>query len=899
MAHKANNTHDISFIHPTSGEEIGLMLVRDKNGKPFYKCVDDPYLPSQFTTGEPGYGNLAPEKEWAIVGYDWRHGFGQEYYSDEYDKAYWASYGADLRFKGMGIAGPKATAVSLPSGISSAATLQNTDFEADANWTNGARSDTQAHGGTYSWVVTSSTDAYQDAATWDNSWQGKEFVFYCWVYAAAVGRAKIGINDGVGTTYSSKNTTATTWELLCVRRTLDASATRLRALLSNDYGSGNQYFDDCALGSPVKDVPKAFAEFNNLLFTTSGGMLCALNPTGAGLTFIATATDIINALEAFVDDNLYIASDKDHQYSYLDNGTVIENCEDAWDELVDGDVTSTADTSDYKVGSASAKLVVGDACGAGDILATEAISSTNLSSKLYIQFWLKSSVALDAGDLQILLDDTAQCASPIKSLDIPALDADTWSPVIIALGDPSGLTAIISIGLKMVTDKGAFTVRIDDVRCGAITVSTLSTGQADFFKTVDITLWKGCKPRELKSATDPTNAGSWSAATDVGSTAYDITELVEQAGSIYVMKEDMPYYLDSDGNVHALIPELKALTASTSGKNSVSWKSCLYIPCGEQSLFEYDDGTVTELSPATFCTNLSDFNGRIQALYYDEQYLFAVLDNDTKVELLAGRWETVGGDTDWRWHPIAELTLTGAETCYVSSIYKKRLRIASTSSSDDLYCHPLTTKYGDITGDTDYEFDSNGYFITPWLHANFKADDKAFIKLLLTLEDTTANVYVEAHYRILGETSWTDIGDFKTSPTTEKFLPVYDSTNPVGKMIQLKFVFKTNDNSLTPKLLGYDLRAILYPPKRRIIQCVVQCKDNAPIRKGESDQVAADIKDALEDADDATWPITFYDPWGDTYTVKFNDMQCQLAEDEKGREKEEHIYLELQRVTLS
>ncbi|GAG68955.1 unnamed protein product, partial [marine sediment metagenome] len=58
------------------------------------------------------------------------------------------------------------------------------------------------------------------------------------------------------------------------------------------------------------------------------------------------------------------------------------------------------------------------------------------------------------------------------------------------------------------------------------------------------------------------------------------------------------------------------LTSSTSGKNSLAFKDRIYIPCGAQSLFEYDAGTVSDLSPAGFCTNLSDFNGRVHALAF-------------------------------------------------------------------------------------------------------------------------------------------------------------------------------------------------------------------------------------------------------------------------------------------
>jgi len=142
---------------------------------------------------------------------------------------------------------------------------------------------------------------------------------------------------------------------------------------------------------------------------------------------------------------------------------VVEDCEDAWNESVGGNVTSTADTGDYQKGSASAKLDVAAAAGVG-YLATEAITSANLTAYNYLRAWVKSTVNLDAGDLDILLDDTASCASPLEEIDIPSLTANTWTEITVAITNPAALTAVISIGIDMNVDKGAFIFRIDQVR---------------------------------------------------------------------------------------------------------------------------------------------------------------------------------------------------------------------------------------------------------------------------------------------------------------------------------------------------------------------------------------------------------------------------------------------------
>lgn len=148
--------------------------------------------------------------------------------------------------------------------------------------------------------------------------------------------------------------------------------------------------------------------------------------------------------------------------------TVIENCEDAWNESVDSDVTASLDTVDFKLGSGSAKFVVAAGASAGDILATEVIapSSTAFHGKTHITMWIKSTVALSAGDLQLLLDDTGSCASPLESLNVPAVIANTWTRVYMPLADPGLLTSVISIGIKMVVDKGAFTLNLDDIAIG-------------------------------------------------------------------------------------------------------------------------------------------------------------------------------------------------------------------------------------------------------------------------------------------------------------------------------------------------------------------------------------------------------------------------------------------------
>lgn len=141
----------------------------------------------------------------------------------------------------------------------------------------------------------------------------------------------------------------------------------------------------------------------------------------------------------------------------------VEDCEDAWNELATpAEITSDVDAADYKVGSKAVKITASAAFTTG-IVATEVISK-NLTNYDHLRLWIKSDVLTASGDIQILLDNTAECASPLETLNVPGLTANTWTLVYLPLSDPSLLSAVISIGLKINVDKGAQNIWVDDVQ---------------------------------------------------------------------------------------------------------------------------------------------------------------------------------------------------------------------------------------------------------------------------------------------------------------------------------------------------------------------------------------------------------------------------------------------------
>ena len=149
-------------------------------------------------------------------------------------------------------------------------------------------------------------------------------------------------------------------------------------------------------------------------------------------------------------------------YRHKVSSTRIHACAATFDEATDSDFTQSLDTKDRKQGTQALKMVIAAGASAGDFV-TDSITSKDISGYDTIEMWVKSTVATSAGNLKLLLDDTAACASPLETLSIPALSADTWTFVRMSLANPETDTAIISVGLEYDADLGAVTVWIDDI----------------------------------------------------------------------------------------------------------------------------------------------------------------------------------------------------------------------------------------------------------------------------------------------------------------------------------------------------------------------------------------------------------------------------------------------------
>ena len=274
-------------------------------------------FPQKLTTGDYSYANEQILSNFIIS--DQRGGMLVEEMDEaiHQDRYFWST--CETRFRSNILLPPLTTAMTLPSGESTAASLVNTDMELDANWTGGLQDNTRTHSGSQAWRVNQNANAYQDAATWVSAWQGATFKFGCWVNTTHVDACRIAINDGVGTTYSSYQASSGNFEWLEVTRTLDGSATRLRCTLdTNNVAGAIGWFDDCAICSPATGTIQHFANFNSEVYASYGQMLIKQNSGATGFDLVDIFPTTITDLVLSSDGKLLIYLGDTFNYWYMD-----------------------------------------------------------------------------------------------------------------------------------------------------------------------------------------------------------------------------------------------------------------------------------------------------------------------------------------------------------------------------------------------------------------------------------------------------------------------------------------------------------------------------------------------------------------------------------------------------
>ena len=150
--------------------------------------------------------------------------------------------------------------------------------------------------------------------------------------------------------------------------------------------------------------------------------------------------------------------------------TDVADCETAF--TASANVTATADTTVFKVGSKSAKIDIAAGLTTG-LAAYFATGTLDLSASQILRFWFRQSAGTNivSGDLSIRLCSDVAGVTAVNTFTVPALPIggsaagakDVWVPMTVDLGSACG-ASIQSIAIYVDIDRGAQTFYFDDFK---------------------------------------------------------------------------------------------------------------------------------------------------------------------------------------------------------------------------------------------------------------------------------------------------------------------------------------------------------------------------------------------------------------------------------------------------
>ena len=147
-------------------------------------------------------------------------------------------------------------------------------------------------------------------------------------------------------------------------------------------------------------------------------------------------------------------------------GKQIDTCDSTtgWTAPTSTGQTVSTDNGVFHEGTGSLKNVIVASAVAGDKWYQALGVSENWSAYTTAGFWIRSTVATTAGQLKFEYASSNDLTSPIASINIGALAANTWTYQKLTLTGTR--TSVLSYGINYSTDIGAATIYLDDVLLG-------------------------------------------------------------------------------------------------------------------------------------------------------------------------------------------------------------------------------------------------------------------------------------------------------------------------------------------------------------------------------------------------------------------------------------------------
>jgi len=232
------------------------------------------------------------------------------------------------------------------------------------------------------------------------------------------------------------------------------------------------------------------------------------------------------------------------------------------------------------------------------------------------------------------------------------------------------------------------------------------------------------QPHVIKSSSDPSNAGSWSTAVEIGNDDSPITGIVVDGDTdtILVTKTNGIYSYTTDGQVRNLTTLFRQFGHTDNFRGAYVWNGHILLPLGGGGLldFNYANGTIKDISLSMVAPDQTALHGPVVAMHGDPTHLFALVRDSDSSEgyyyVMQANEVEHEGVVAFRWHVLAKLGADG--TLYPSRVSimvdtsrsdRRRLWVGYEESS--VSSMPYYIAFGDTGDDEDdgYTNDTDAY----------------------------------------------------------------------------------------------------------------------------------------------------------------------------------------------
>jgi hypothetical protein len=149
-------------------------------------------------------------------------------------------------------------------------------------------------------------------------------------------------------------------------------------------------------------------------------------------------------------------------------GDCLSNGQTAWTAVVGGGTkVCSADTVYWQSLDKSAKIVT-TGCGIEPLAYWNTAATYDISACTHISFWIRTSIAINANELGIIVDEDLAIGGTGSHdhIAIGAISANTWTKVMLAMPSYASFNAVKSIGIEQLVDIADCSIWIDDVLVG-------------------------------------------------------------------------------------------------------------------------------------------------------------------------------------------------------------------------------------------------------------------------------------------------------------------------------------------------------------------------------------------------------------------------------------------------